>query len=167
MKFGSWKMAISAIALASLTAMPGFVSSAHAEGGGCCKGKEQAGKAKVGGGCMGGAEKKDGKGGMSCMKGMDMANMSMAQKSSDDAMMSGMDHSKMDMSGGDKASASGNPEVDFAKAMIPHHESAVAMANKLLKIGNDPELKKMAEEIVAAQNKAIKFLYSWLAKNAN
>ena len=118
-----------------------------------------------------GGEKKDGKGGMSCMKGMDMANMSMAQKSSDDAMMSGMDHSKMDMtvleSGGDKASASVNPDVDFAKAMIPHHEGAVAMANELLKNGKDPELKKMAEDIIAAQNKEIKFLYGWLAKNAN
>lgn len=117
---------------------------------------------------MGGGEKKDG---MSCMKGMDMGNMSMAQKSSDDAMMAGMDHSKMDMStadasGGEAAVSSSNPEVDFAKSMIPHHESAIAKAKDLLKSTKDTELKKLAEDIIAAQNKEIKFLYGWLAKNA-
>lgn len=117
---------------------------------------------------MSGAGKK---GGMSCMKNMDMGNMSMAQKSSDDTMMSGMDHSKMDMSkmdmsSGAAAASTGNPDVDFAKSMIPHHESAVVMAKDLLKTTKDPELKKLAEDIVAAQNKEIKFLYGWLAKNA-
>lgn len=148
--------------LASLTILPGFASPAAAMCG-CCKGKEAPGKAKAAGGCIGGAGKK---GGMSCMKGMDMGNMSMAQKSSDDTMMSGMDHSKMDMSSGAAAASSGNPDVNFAKSMIPHHESAVVMAKDLLKTTKDPELKKLAEDIVAAQNKEIKFLYGWLAKNA-
>lgn len=115
---------------------------------------------------MGGAEKGGRKGGMSCMKGMDMADMSVQQQASDDAMMSDMDHSKMDMSGVDTTSSDGNPDVAFAKAMIPHHEAALVMAKNLLKTGRNDEMKAMAKEIIAAQSKEIKTLYGWLAKNA-
>ncbi|HPG89115.1 MAG TPA: DUF305 domain-containing protein [Hyphomicrobium sp.] len=166
MSFKLWKIAIAALAVASVAAMPGFTSAAVAMGCGCCKGKEASSKSKAAGGCMGGAEKGGRKGGMSCMKGMDMADMSVQQQASDDAMMSDMDHSKMDMSGVDTTSSDGNPDVAFAKAMIPHHEAALVMAKNLLKTGRNDEMKAMAKEIIAAQSKEIKTLYGWLAKNA-
>ena len=58
----------------------------------------------------------------------------------------------------------GDADRDFAQEMIPHHQSAVDMANDLLKSGKDPELKKLANEIIAAQQKEIEFLKGWIAK---
>ena len=60
---------------------------------------------------------------------------------------------------------SGNPDQDFASTMIVHHRGAVNMAQVELKYGKDPELRKLAQEIIAAQNKEISFMESWQAKN--
>lgn len=56
----------------------------------------------------------------------------------------------------------GNADVDFAKGMIPHHQGAIDMARIVLEYGKDPELKKLAQEIVQAQEKEIAVLNSWL-----
>ncbi|WP_145027397.1 DUF305 domain-containing protein [Caulifigura coniformis] len=56
-----------------------------------------------------------------------------------------------------------DPEFEkrFIDLMIPHHEGAVVMAQQALKEANRPELKKMAEEIIAAQEKEIEQLKKW------
>jgi uncharacterized protein (DUF305 family) len=59
----------------------------------------------------------------------------------------------------------GDADVDFARGMIPHHRGAIDMAKVVLQHGKDPELKKLAEEIVRAQQKEIAFLEDWLSKN--
>jgi uncharacterized protein (DUF305 family) len=61
---------------------------------------------------------------------------------------------------------SGNPDTDFVRSMIPHHQGAVDMARIELQHGKDPELKKLAQEIVSAQEKEIAFLQGWLKKHA-
>lgn len=62
-----------------------------------------------------------------------------------------------------KMEYSGNADVDFARGMIPHHQAAIDMAKIQLEHGKDPELRKLSEEIIAAQEREIKQLEDWLA----
>ena len=60
---------------------------------------------------------------------------------------------------------SGNPDVDFRVHMIPHHQGAVDMAKVALRHAKDPDTKKMAQQIIADQEKEIAEMQAWLKKN--
>jgi hypothetical protein len=87
-------------------------------------------------------------------------NMSM---STDSAMqqefMQGMNQMHQDMMA---AAQYKDPDVAFAAGMLPHHIGAVKMAEVELKYGKDPEMRKLAENIINAQQAEIEQMQKWL-----
>ncbi|WP_353644629.1 DUF305 domain-containing protein [Mesorhizobium sp. WSM2239] len=61
---------------------------------------------------------------------------------------------------------SGEADIDFARGMIPHHQAAIDMARIVLEHGKDSEIRKLAEDIIEAQEREIKQLETWLAARA-
>jgi len=76
-------------------------------------------------------------------RGLMQATMSLQ-----DAMMAGMTAS--------------DPDVAFACAMIPHHQSAIEMAKVELSEGKAGPMREMAQAIIDAQEREIAELTQWL-----
>lgn len=94
------------------------------------------------------------------MPAMDMDRPSSAglSKSSQDYLAAMQDMHK-NMEEGVKAH---DPDVAFARGMIPHHQGAIAMAETELKYGKDPHMRKMAENVIKAQKVEIATMQRWL-----
>lgn len=69
-----------------------------------------------------------------------------------DGKMGGMDHGSMGQS---------LSERKFLEEMIPHHQEAVDTAKQELARGENADAKKLAQEIITAQEKEISDMKSW------
>ncbi len=53
----------------------------------------------------------------------------------------------------------GDVDRDFARMMIPHHQGAIDMALVELRYGKDQRLKRLAQEIIVAQQQEIAVMH--------
>jgi uncharacterized protein (DUF305 family) len=84
----------------------------------------------------------------------------MQMSEADKGYMDAMQKMHLDMM---KMEMTGDPTADFVRMMIPHHQSAIDMAQVLLKQQNvDPKIKTMAEKIATDQQTENDEFAKWL-----
>jgi hypothetical protein len=49
----------------------------------------------------------------------------------------------------------GDVDADFVAMMIPHHQGAIEMAKAVLRHGHNPQIKRLAQEIIVTQQQEI------------
>jgi uncharacterized protein (DUF305 family) len=61
--------------------------------------------------------------------------------------------------------ASRDDDVDFVRFMLPHHQAALDMAKAELTYGKDPQMRRLAQEIVTDQQSEIELMQLWLKRH--
>ena len=61
----------------------------------------------------------------------------------------------------------GNPDVDFAQGMLPHHGGAIDMAQVELNYGHDPVMRQLARQIIASQTREQGLMRQWLSRHTS
>ena len=56
------------------------------------------------------------------------------------------------------------PDMAFARGMLPHHIAAVDMARVQLQYGTDEEMRKLAQNIIDAQQPEIEVMQDWITR---
>jgi uncharacterized protein (DUF305 family) len=56
----------------------------------------------------------------------------------------------------------GDNDADFVRLMLPHHRAAIDMAKTQLASGQDPQMRRLAQEIITDQQSEIELMQLWL-----
>jgi uncharacterized protein (DUF305 family) len=59
-----------------------------------------------------------------------------------------------------------NPDEEFVRLMIPHHQAALDMAKTQLLCGKDPQIRRLSQEILTDQESEIQLMELWLKNHA-
>ena len=86
----------------------------------------------------------------------DQSKSSIAFRAANQKMHQGMD-----------ITFTGNADIDFVNGMIAHHQGAIDMAKIVITYGKDPEIRKLAQEIIKAQEGEIALMRAWLKRHAH
>ena len=86
------------------------------------------------------------------------------EKTFGDLMANAMDVMHRDMH---NAEYSGDADHDFVTMMLPHHQGAIDMAQALLLYGKDPQMRRLAQEIITDQQSEIQLMQLWLKQRNN
>jgi uncharacterized protein (DUF305 family) len=65
---------------------------------------------------------------------------------------------------GQRVRSAKNPDAAFVQGMLPHHDSAIDMAKIALQRSSDPNVLKIAQDIILAQAKEMYGFRTWLLK---
>jgi Domain of unknown function (DUF305) len=60
---------------------------------------------------------------------------------------------------------SGKSDVDFVRLMVPHHQAAIDMAKTELLHATDPQIRRLAQEIITDQQSEIELMQLWLKQH--
>jgi uncharacterized protein (DUF305 family) len=60
---------------------------------------------------------------------------------------------------------SGDSDADFVGLMLPHHQAAIDMARTQLIYGKDPQMRRLAQEIITDQQSEIELMKLWLKQH--
>jgi uncharacterized protein (DUF305 family) len=60
---------------------------------------------------------------------------------------------------------SGSTDVDFVRLMLPHHQAAIDMAKTQLVYGKNPQMRRLAQEIITDQQSEIQLMQLWLKQH--
>ena len=59
----------------------------------------------------------------------------------------------------------GDPDVDFRRHMIPHHQGAIEMAEVAMRHAKNPWTRQLAEAVIVEQQREIAEMQAWLAQH--
>jgi len=59
----------------------------------------------------------------------------------------------------------GDNDANFVRFMLPHHQAALDMAKAELTYGKDPQMRRLAQEIVTDQQSEIELMQLWLKRH--
>jgi uncharacterized protein (DUF305 family) len=82
--------------------------------------------------------------------------------SADDTFAGLMNQAMHKMHSEMKVELTGDPDRDFARMMIPHHQGAVDMALVELRYGHDERLRRLAQGIIVEQKQEIEVMHLYL-----
>jgi uncharacterized protein (DUF305 family) len=61
--------------------------------------------------------------------------------------------------------SSADSDTNFVRLMLPHHQAAIEMAKTQLLHGKDPQLRRLAQEVITDQQSEIQLMQLWLQQH--